>query len=65
MQVTKVNDSLPLYLLSLGDKRDALITALTKLSEEDKMRIDTLAIDMVSVLKARHPGGAVHKRWST
>jgi hypothetical protein len=56
MQAQEANESLPLYLLSLGDKRDSLLTALTQLSDEDKMVIDGLAIDMVTVLKSRHPG---------
>lgn len=55
-QAEKPNGSLPLYILTLGEKRDALQAAFAGLSDDDKMRIDTLAIDLVSVLKARHPG---------
>lgn len=56
MQPKKANGSLPLYILTLGEKRDALQDALAGLSDSDKMRIDTIAIDLVSVLKERHPG---------
>jgi len=56
MQAKKATGSLPLYLLTLGDRRESILTALAKLSEEDKMRIDTMAIDLVSALKAKHPG---------
>lgn len=56
MRVDKNNGSLPLYLLTLGDKRDALLTALAKMSDEDKMSIEALANDLVSAMKANHPG---------
>jgi hypothetical protein len=56
MQAAKTNESLPLYLLSLGEKRDALQAAIAELSDKDKVRIETIASDLVSVLKARHPG---------
>jgi hypothetical protein len=56
MQAAKANESLPFYLLSLGEKREALQSAFANLSDDDKMRIDSLANDMLSILKARHPG---------
>lgn len=56
MRPANVNESLPLHLLSLGEKREALMAAFANLSDEDKMRIDSLANDMVSVLKSLHPG---------
>ena len=45
-----------LYLLSLDEKREAIQAALVKMPDDDKMRIDTLATDLVSVLKTKHPG---------
>ena len=45
-----------LYRLSLEEKRDAINSARDQLCLNDKMRIDSLANDMVSIMKARHPG---------
>jgi len=42
--------------LTLEEKREALNKALAGLSDEDKMRIDVMAIYMVAILKDRHPG---------
>jgi hypothetical protein len=45
-----------LHLLSLEEKRCAINAAKEQLEPQDKMRIDILANDMVSVMKARNPG---------
>lgn len=56
MKSQKLQGEMPLYRLSLEEKRDAINSGRDQLCLSDKTRIDILANDMVSVLKAKHPG---------
>ncbi len=56
MKSHKLQGEMPLFRLSLEEKRDAINSARDQLSLSDKTRIDILANDMVSIMKAKHPG---------
>ena len=56
MKFAQSQGEMALYCLSLEEKREAINSARDQLSQNDKTRIDILAVDMVSILKAKHPG---------
>lgn len=47
---------LPLYLLTLDERREALNAAKAKLSEEDQAEIDQMISKLIAAIKAKHPG---------